>query len=298
MAASTIRVGPAGWSYPDWRGIVYPAARPAGFHEAGYLARFFDVLEINTCFYHPVRAAIAAKWVRHVAHNPRFRFTAKLHQSFTHTGNPTDADERGFREMADVLAGADRLGAVLIQFPWSFRNTAENRAYLQALLDRFPEYPLVVEVRHSSWNEPRFWSLLRERRAGFCNIDQPVIGPSLAPTAQATSPVGYVRLHGRNYKEWFGESGRDARYNYFYSAAELEAWKPRVEEVASRSATTYVITNNHYQGQAVANALQFVSLLLQAPVQAPASLVAAYPQLRECTNTEQGLLFTTESGLR
>ncbi len=300
-----IRVGPAGWSYADWKGIVYPVKRPLGFHEAGYLASFFDVLEINTSFYRPVPAAMAEKWLRQVGHNPRFQFTAKLHQSFTHTGNPTDADELGFRAMADVLAGAGRLGAVLIQFPWSFRHTDENRRYVAALLERFREYPVVVEVRHSSWGEPGFFDLLRECGAGFCNLDQPLIGESLAPTTEVTSRVGYIRLHGRNYREWFRASGRresqaapsssrarrDARYNYLYSKAELGAWKPRIEGVAGRAEATFVIANNHYQGQAVANALELVSLLLNAPVKAPPSLVAAYPQLQECTTTEQGFLF-------
>lgn len=294
MDAPLIRVGPAGWSYPDWKGIVYPRERPPGFHEAGYLARFFDVLEINTSFYRPVAAPLAARWLGYVAHNPRFRFTAKLHRSFTHEGHPSDAEERGFREMADVLAREDRLGAVLAQFPWSFRNTPDNRTYLEALLERFQEYPLVVEVRHRSWNEPGVFSLLAQRRVGFCNIDQPLIGESLAPSTAVTSPVGYIRLHGRNYKNWFRETGRNARYDYLYSKSELESWKPRVEEVASQAASTYVITNNHYLGQAAANALELISMLLDAPVEAPPDLVAAYPQLKEYTTTKQGLLFTPE----
>lgn len=291
VSSPDIRIGVAGWSYPDWKGIVYPRVRAGGFHEAAYLARFFDVLEINTSFYRPVPAAMAAGWVRRVAHNPDFRFTAKLHKCFTHEGSPTGADERAFRQMADALMKQDRLGAVLAQFPWSFRNTGENKAYLGALLERLREYPVVVEVRHSSWKEPGFFDLLRERGAGFCNVDQPVVGQSLPPTSVATSEIGYVRLHGRNYKEWFADSGRDARYNYLYSKAELEAWKPRIEQVAGFAKTTYVIANNHFRGQAAANALQLLSLLRNQPVQAPTSLVEAYPELKECCVTEQRLLF-------
>lgn len=296
-----IRVGPAGWSYRDWSGIVYPKTRPSGFQEAGFLARFFDVLEINTSFYRAVPAATAAKWVRQVAHNPHFRFTAKLHQSFTHQGSKhfgntrpggaglanIEPEEAGFREMADALAREDRLGAVLAQFSWSFRNTAENRDYLAALLERFREYPMVVETRHSSWDDPGYFALLQEKHAGFCNIDQPVIGKSLAPSARTTSQVGYVRLHGRNYKDWFSESGRDARYDYLYAKEELESWKLRTEQVARDATSTYVITNNHYQGQAAANALELISLLVDGPVPAPDSLVASYPRLRGCTVTEQ-----------
>ncbi len=300
-----VRVGTAGWSYPDWAGIVYPKTRPSGFHEAAYLARFFDTLEINTSFYRPVPASMAGGWVRRVGHNPRFRFAAKLHQSFTHAGHPTDEDERGFRAMADVLAKEDRLGAVLLQFPWSFRHTPENRAYLKALLERLKEYPLAVEVRHRSWDAPQFFDLLREHQAGFCNIDQPVIGESLEPSAVSTAPVGYVRLHGRNYKNWFagtagekptgGRESRNARYDYLYSKQELSEWKERVEQVARQSASTYVITNNHYQGQAAANALQLLSLLLDKPAEAPPTLVKAYPQLGEMVTTEQPGLFSGTS---
>jgi uncharacterized protein YecE (DUF72 family) len=285
-----IRVGPAGWSYRDWAGIVYPQRRPKGFHEAGYLANYFDVLEINASFYGQIRPATAAEWLQRTAHNPRFEFTAKLHQSFTHARTPADADERGFRAMADVLAAAGRLGAVLAQFPFSFRNTSENRIYLDALLERLAGYPMVVEMRHASWNDPHIHELLAERGAAFCNVDQPVIGESLPPSAVATAPVGYVRLHGRNYKEWFAGAGRDARYNYLYNPAELEAWKQRIKDVGRKTQRVYVIANNHFQGQAAANALELIALLLDKPAPAPPSLVAAYPRLAECTVTEQGRL--------
>ncbi|MGB7751054.1 MAG: DUF72 domain-containing protein, partial [Candidatus Acidiferrales bacterium] len=78
-----ILVGPAGWSYPDWKGILYPPRRPKGFHEAAYLADFFDTIEINTSFYHPLKPEFAAQWLQQVAANPRFLFTAKLWQKFS-----------------------------------------------------------------------------------------------------------------------------------------------------------------------------------------------------------------------
>jgi uncharacterized protein YecE (DUF72 family) len=293
---NSIRVGPAGWSYPDWKGRVYPRHRPPGFSEPGYLADFFDVIEINTSFYGAVPGTRAAKWVSQVAHNPRFQFTAKLHQNYTHRLSPadltaTDADDQGVREMADVLAGAGRLGALLVQFPWSFRNNTENRDYVGNLLEKFREYPMVVETRHASWNDKRYLDLLQEKNAAYCNIDQPVIGKSLEPSALATSNVGYVRLHGRNYKDWFAETGRNARYDYLYGTAELESWKDRIKQVAAKTASTYVITNNHFEGQAAANALELISILLDAPVRAPEQLVEAYPRLEACTVDEQGRLF-------
>ncbi len=81
-----VRVGPAGWSYTDWTGSVYPRKKPAGFHEAAYLAEYFDTIEINTSFYQqPVRPDHCELWLTgYVAANPRFQFTAKLWQRFTH----------------------------------------------------------------------------------------------------------------------------------------------------------------------------------------------------------------------
>ncbi|MBZ5702599.1 MAG: DUF72 domain-containing protein, partial [Acidobacteriia bacterium] len=135
--ARRVRVGPAGWSYPDWAGYVYPARKPKGFHEAAYLAGFFDVIEINTSFYHPIRPEHARLWIEKAAANPRLVYTAKLWQKFTHEPGATAEDERAVRAGFDVLREAGKLGAVLLQFPFSFHRTAESIAYLTALLGRF-----------------------------------------------------------------------------------------------------------------------------------------------------------------
>jgi uncharacterized protein YecE (DUF72 family) len=128
-----ILVGPAGWSYSDWKGIVYPPRRAPRFHEATYLAQYFDTIEINTSFYNPLRVEHAAQWLERVSANPRFLFTAKLWQKFTHEEGATSADEKIVRAGFDVLHGAGRLGAVLLQFPFSFHNTPENLARLRQL---------------------------------------------------------------------------------------------------------------------------------------------------------------------
>jgi uncharacterized protein YecE (DUF72 family) len=285
--AAIVRIGPAGWSYPDWAGYVYPSRRPKGFHEASYLAEFFDAIEINTSFYQPLRPDHAASWLERVSSNPRFIFTAKLWQRFTHEGGlsapaATADDERAVRAGFDVLRAAGKLGAILLQFPFSFHRTRENVAYLSSLLKCFADYPLVVEVRHASWNSPETFDLLRERSVGFCNIDQPVIGRSIEPSAEVTSPIGYVRLHGRRYDTWFTDDAAvpaHERYNYLYSSEELAPWGERIKKVAEHSRTTFVITNNHYQGKAVLNALQLISILKGTKVKVPDPLRQHYPQL-------------------
>jgi uncharacterized protein YecE (DUF72 family) len=277
-----LRIGPAGWSYSDWSGYVYPSRRPKDFHEAAYLAEFFDTIEINTSFYQPLRPDHASLWLQRVASNPSFVFTAKLWQKFTHDPSATMQDERDVRAGFDVLRNAGKLGAVLLQFPFSFHNTPETVAYLSAVLTRFSDYPLVVELRHASWQTQDTLKLLRDHHAAFCNIDQPVIGRSLEPSEIVTSPVGYVRLHGRRYDTWFDDhpdTPSHERYNYLYSSEELAPWASRVRNINEDTQNTFVITNNHYQGKAVVNALQLISLLKDTKVKVPEPLRQHYPQL-------------------
>ncbi|HVA01391.1 MAG TPA: DUF72 domain-containing protein [Terriglobia bacterium] len=279
-AVPTILFGPAGWSYDDWQGIVYPAHKPHGFHEAEYLANYFDTIEINTTFYHPPRPEVSRGWARRVQHNPNFRFTAKLWQQFTHERDASQRDERTFKQGLDPLREAGVLGALLIQFPWSYKNTKENREYFGGLVMQFMEYPLVLEVRHASWNQAEIYQMLHDLGVGFCNIDQPVIGRSLPPSDRSTSAVGYVRLHGRNYEHWFSPNERpEERYDYYYSRAELEPWAERIKNIATGAGETYVITNNHFRGKAVANALHLVSLIRNRPVAVPEPLIGTYPDL-------------------
>ncbi|MGB7848566.1 MAG: DUF72 domain-containing protein [Candidatus Acidiferrum sp.] len=279
-----LRIGPAGWSYSDWSGYVYPSHRPKGFHEAAYLAGFFDTIEINTSFYQPLRPDHAALWVERVATNPAFLFTAKLWQKFSHDPSATKEDERAVRAGFDVLRKAERLGAVLLQFPFSFHCTRETVAYLTAVLHRFADYPLVVELRHSSWQTQETLALLHEHQAGFCNIDQPIIGRSLEPSAEATSLVGYVRLHGRRYDTWFSDdpaAPAHERYNYLYSSEELDPWVSRIRSINTHTRDTFVVTNNHYQGKAVVNALQLISILKGTKIKVPEPLRQHYPQLEQ-----------------
>lgn len=278
-----IHIGPAGWSYKDWEGVVYPQKPGSKFDPLSYLARFFDTIEINSSFYRPPTPSTSRSWVKRVADNPSFTFTAKLHRVFTHDrGKATAEDEKAFREAMNPLAEAGKLGALLIQFPWSFKNTDDERAYLNKLLAQFQEYPLVIEVRHVSWNTPGIYEELEERGVGICNIDQPLFHKSIKPSALSTSSIGYVRLHGRNYQNWFREQApRDDRYNYLYSLDELDPWITRIKDVARQTKESYVITNNHFLGKAVVNALEIKSILGEKRVEAPAPLFEKYPGLEE-----------------
>jgi uncharacterized protein YecE (DUF72 family) len=272
--------------YKDWEGIVYPRPKPRGFDELRYIAEFFDAVEINSTYYGPPVARTAGSWVKRVEEHKNFRFTAKLWKRFTHERDKawTTAEVDQVRAGFDVLMDSNRLGAVLLQFPWSFKRTEENREWLGDVARTFRRYPLVVEVRHSSWLAPDFLRDLEEEGIGFVNIDQPLYHDSIGPTAHATSHVGYVRVHGRNYKDWFREKAPvEQRYNYLYPPEELEPWAERAREIASDPAAreVYVITNNHYKGKAVANALMLKSMVTGTKVPAPPGVFEAYGDVME-----------------
>ncbi|WNG32989.1 DUF72 domain-containing protein [Archangium violaceum] len=276
-----IRIGPAGWSYDDWAGVVYPKPKPRGFDPLAFLAGYFDALELNTSFYRPISRRNAELWVERTDFNPDFRFTAKLWRRFTHERNAVwTADEVSqTREGLDTLHDAERLGAVLAQFPWSFRNNEENRDWLDEIVTTFSDWPLVLEVRHESWNVPDVFAELAERGVGFVNIDQPLFHNSIAPSARATSSVGYVRVHGRNYRNWFSKTANAMeRYDYLYSAKELKPWAERTKEIAEhpRVSDVYVVTNNHVRGKGIANAMMLQTMLTGRKVHAPETLVSEY----------------------
>jgi uncharacterized protein YecE (DUF72 family) len=294
-----IRFGPAGWEYPDWAGVVYPKPEPRGFDRLRHLAAFFSTVEVNSTFYRPFPADVAARWCERVAPFPAFRFGAKVWRRFTHERDRafTREEVAEARAALDRLHAERRLGAALLQFPWSFRRDEAGEEWLRGLFRAFAGLPLVVEVRHASWDAPEVLEDLREAGVGIVNVDQPLFHDSIRPGAEVTSPVAYVRVHGRNYRDWFRKgAGRDARYDYLYSAGELEPWARRVEELARGAARAqggdgapdderagdvevpdvYVVTNNHFRGQAAANAKMLESMVEGRVVPAPPELFRVY----------------------
>ena len=292
-SSSKIQIGTAGWSYKDWEGVFYPSGmHHRKQHPLDLLAQCFDVVEINTSFYGHIKPHLAKLWTRRAtAVNPKFMFTAKLHRSFTHNPlavmeptsaasiRPTDEDEQLAREGLEALAAEGRLAALLIQFPVSFKNTSLNREYVEQVTRQFIEYPRVVEVRHDTWNNPETIAYFTQRNITFCNIDQPLIGKSMGATEHVTSALGYVRLHGRNYEQWFEAEQPHDRYNYLYSESELGGWKEKIERISQKAEVTYVIANNHFEAKGAVNALQLRHMMTGERLKAPEPLLRHYPEL-------------------
>ncbi|MDD8012382.1 MAG: DUF72 domain-containing protein [Acidobacteriota bacterium] len=256
--------GPAGWSYADWRGTVYPEPLPRGFNHLAFLAGQFDFVEVNTSFYRVPGLKLTQGWVDKTAAFPGFAFWIKLHQSFTHERRLDKIMLDDFRACLQPLAAAGKLAGLLAQFPYSFKYDAANLDYLRKLAGNFSSWPLAVEFRHQGWLEDEVLAFFRENALVWTNIDQPQISQSLPLTALATArDTAYLRLHGRNADAWFSGQGRDARYDYSYSSAELGRLAEVVARLREQAKKVFVSGNNHYKGSAVKNLLQLKEILLK-----------------------------------
>lgn len=287
-----IRVGPAGWSYPDWEGIVYPRAKEKGFHPLAHLARYVDCVELNSSFYATPRAEHAARWATLIADRPRFRFTAKLERVFTHQKLPPEPElthrAEAFLEGLEPLRAAGRLSALLVQFPFGFVQGAAGVERLARLASAFGHLPLVLEVRHRSWFEDEGLTAIADLGYSLAAIDLPAADDHPPAVPPLLGPLGYVRLHGRNASAWFDpKAGRDRRYDWLYAPEELAEVVQVTRRLATGRDETFVITNNHFSGKAVANALELLFALGGERPLAPAELRSAFPRLREVTRPDR-----------
>jgi uncharacterized protein YecE (DUF72 family) len=293
---SRILVGTSGWSYPSgsgtWNGVFYPKKK-AGFNELEFYAEHFDTVEVNSTFYRVPSVDTVRKWAGRTPAN--FEFSLKLYQKFTHpdmflkaTGqDPADLDRKDvdeFRAAIDPLAHAGKLGALLAQFPASFRNDANARGYLEWLLSAFTDYRVAVELRHRSFSEDpvETMQILAAHGAPLVQIDEPKFKDSIRQNRHPNvKTFYYMRLHGRNAANWWSHEKSEDRYNYLYSTSELDPIVEDVEEAAREVKKSYVYANNHFSAKSVANAVTIKHKLGQ-PIEGeyPETLVERYPDLK------------------
>jgi len=257
-----ILVGTSGFSYKDWRGCFYPE-NTAPRDMLSFYARHFPVVELNFSYYRMPTARTLAPMD---AKTPdRFEFLIKAHKSMTHE---IDDDTGGraktfseFRAALEPLEKAGKLGCVLFQFPWKFRPHPGAVSYLGEIRDRYPDLPLVVEFRNSEWACPETYETLTNLGVGYCCVDEPRLKGLMPPENVATSPLGYVRFHGRNAAKWWRHKEAWERYDYLYTEEELSEWVPRIREMDEGVEKTYVLYNNCHAGQAARNAQMMLDIL-------------------------------------
>jgi uncharacterized protein YecE (DUF72 family) len=296
LSVGRLRVGVSGWSYEDWRGIVYPRGCRDTLRA---VARCVDFLEINTTFYRTPRREVVSGWVQRTD-DLGTRFTAKLPQELTHGEADAAGCAASFAQAVEPLLDSDRLDALLAQF--SFRLEAEASAFerLASIARAFAPFrtPLLVEVRHRSWRnaaaQARLVDLgLTPIHLDYADMAAGFAGPGADIAAHADAPV-YLRCHGRNAEAWFdADAGRDATYDWLYSAGEIDSMTQRLDALAEASAgrTQMAAANNHFQGQAMVLALTLRARSLGQKVDVPDGLLARYPSLREIARHAQGGLF-------
>ncbi len=275
--AGKVYIGIAGWSYPDWKGIVYTSQKA---DQLEYISRFVDCLEINSTFYRPPFERTTKSWLEKTSKRPDFFFTAKLHRSFTHEGKIDREIIKYFHKGLEPFLEAGKLKHLLVQFRYDFADTNLNRQHLSKIVENFSgTFSLAVEVRHKSWQMPDALDFLQELGVSVCNLDYPTTRNSFDMQHCTVGKNGYLRMHGRNVAKWFSKAGRDETYNYYYNEDELTQIKQRIDELAKAFETLTVITNNHYKGAELANALELKCLLTGQKQLVPEGLLRAYPNL-------------------
>jgi len=280
-----VRVGIAGWSYQDWKGTVYPLGLPPR-EWLPFVSSYVECVEVNSTFYRIPGPRAAEGWVRAVEPRPRFVFLVKLWRGFTHGKREEWGPKEltSFRDAIRPLSESGRLAGLLMQFPWYDQATHEHAVRIAELRQAFAEHPMAVELRHATWSTDRVRDFLRARDLSLCNIDLPRSSTSFPPGEWVTAAMGYVRLHGRNAKAWFDpKAHRDQKYDYCYDEADLQEWAARAMRMSLAARDVYVIANNHFRGQAMANALELRSMIEGVPVSVPAPLMETYEHLSRIT---------------
>ena len=288
--AGKIYIGIAGWSYPDWRGIVYPDSKT---DQLKFVSQFVDCIEINSTFYRPPDEKNSKVWLEKTSYKKDFFYTAKLHRDFTHEGKIDSDMVKSFHTGLQPILEAGKLKNLLAQFSFAFTNTEENQQYLSKIVENFSDsFSLAVEVRHKSWQKSDAMKFFEQRGVSVCNLDYPLAHNSFDMQDCTTGKSGYFRMHGRNYEKWFSkDAGRDETYNYYYNESELAEIKDRIEKIAASYEYLVVIANNHYRGAELANALELKVLISGQKTEVPQPLLKAYPQLSQIAANKPSTLF-------
>ena len=275
--ADKVYTGIAGWSYPDWKGIVYPSS---AIDQLEYVSRFVDCIEINSTFYRPPNEKNSKSWLKRTSSKPDFFFTAKLHRDFTHEGKIDPGTIKQFHSGFEPLLEAGKLKQLLVQFRYDFADNKDNRQHLTKSITSFSDaFDLTIEVRHKSWESPQALEYLEQLGVTVCNLDYPTSWNSFDLQQCTIGETGYLRMHGRNVDKWFSKAGRDETYDYYYNDKELAQIKTRVEKLAQAYNFLIVIANNHYRGAELANALELKCLLTGSKQSVPEGLLQTYPKL-------------------
>ena len=263
-----IKIGTSGFSFPDWKGPVYPA----NIHERDMLPFYekelgFNTLEVNFTYYTLPSAKSFEGMSKKTS--KEFDFVVKAFKGMTH--EIRDKETKAFIDNREIfkrfkdslvpLMEDGKLTCVLAQFPYGFFPNRDNFDYLKRFKGEMNDIPLVFEFRNNTWLGESTFRFLEENRVGYCIVDEPKL-PKLMPyVPRATSDLSYFRFHGRN-PHWFNVPIK-VRYDYLYSESELKEFVPDIKGISQKTAKTLIFFNNCYSGSAAKNAAQMAKLLVE-----------------------------------
>ncbi len=253
-----IKIGTSGYSYEDWKGIVYPnSLSKKGF--LSHYARFFPITEINSTYYHLPSPGMFENILKKVPDD--FQFVVKLSSELTHQREKAESSIDQFKKGIEPLLESGQLVTTLAQFPYSFKPGQESYDHLKFLRDSLPELPINVEFRNEYWIKEETFDFLEERSLGYVCVDMPRLPRLVPPVVRSTTNLGYIRFHGRAEEDWWNAPEPYMRYDYSYREEELEDWVEKTEQLEKETEKTVVLFNNHFQGQSAKDARTFSSLL-------------------------------------
>lgn len=277
-------IGCSGWNYgslPEnnggWIGVFYPDKE---IKRLRYYSEFFDTAEMDASFYERFYNNMTkGTFIGMSKATPAgFQFSVKVPETITHKKRldikkNVLKDFEAFLEKISPLRNANKLGAILIQLPPSFRvDGFKNVESFLNELSTFSNidneksheyesgtnygYQYALEFRNPSWKTEGPWELLRHYNIASVITDSPKQESLefLSETVVTTADHSFVRFHGRNVKGHYW-------YDYLYSKEELEPWVEKIDKIREQTKVLRVYFNNHYGGKAVINALEFKEML-------------------------------------
>jgi len=257
--------GVAGWSYEDWKDIVYPRNCKDTLRA---VAQRVDLIEINSTFYRSPSAKNCRSWVERTE-DLGTRFTAKLPHEFTHERRFDAALVAEVKDGFAPLCDSGRMLGVLAQFNHEFHYGPAAVEHMARLAEAFgSDMSVFAELRHRSWNSAAALDAMRGFGVGVLDLDYPgFVGGFSRDVTSCNGPGGiaYFRLHGRN-KAWFRKgAGRNEVYDWEYSASEVRQIEDRLRRIQQDAVRTVVVANNHFHGKAMKLIEQLIDWYRQTP---------------------------------
>ena len=246
-AKGRARVGCSGWSYADWRGVVYPAdAGPSHWFRC-YASRF-DTVELNNTFYRLPAPSTVDKWAAQAPDG--FTYAVKLGQFGSHRMKLRDATSWMPNHLDRVERLGRSLGPNLVQLPPRWKRNADRLDEFLAAAPRTMRW--AVEVREESWLHDETYEVLRRHGAALCFHDLLDNHPWVR-----TTDWSYVRFHGPD--------AINVPYNGLYGPKRLEPTATRLAEWLAEGCDVYAYFNNDWYGHAVTDARWLRERLSQLP---------------------------------